>query len=110
MGKKTKQQLAKEKRIAKLKKEEKKLERESSALNRKLERERAKGQREIDALEKQIEKLQAKLDAIFDRALPSQKKFDKVEDKLLKVRNTVRGLLPEPPPSDAKRRDPDEEE
>ncbi len=104
MAKKTKKEIAREKKIATLKKLEKKLEVAARKLDKKLDRERAVNQRKIDnydkeiekierATSKQVEKLENLRDAIYAQKLPSQKSFSKVQDQLVKARNVLRALV-----------------
>lgn len=111
-GKKTKKQLAMEKKLAKLKKEEKTVARKANVLSKRVEKERAANQRKIDAFDKQISKLEDKRDAIYDKKLPSGRASDKIQDKLLKLRNQIRELdyqLKAATPLDDEERRPDRE-
>jgi hypothetical protein len=109
MAKKTKKQIAIEKRLKALKSEHQKLSAQKRVIQKRLNREDRVEVKKLDQLERRIQRLQNEWDRRDRRPLPSEGKSRKIAEKLLVLESKILEsedklrAFAGPPPSDAKR-------
>lgn len=90
MAKKTRKQIASEKKLAKLKKEHDKLTREKKVIQARLNREQSAREKVLARLDKAIERAQAAYDKEDKKFLPSTGASQKINDRIYKLENKIR--------------------
>lgn len=107
MAKKTKKQLAFEKRIAKLGKERVVLERKQKQLEKQLAREQKVRESKLKILAKTIQIAEDAYDELRERPLPSDAKADRLAEKITKLKAKIRSMIPTStnPPDVSEQRD-----
>jgi chromosome segregation ATPase len=107
MAKKTKKQIAAEKRLAKLKKDHTKLAKAKRVIQTRLNREGTVREKQLGKLDKAIERAQVAFNRLDAKSLPSEPDSRKISDKLVALEDKIRmaeGMLraftpPAVPPS-----------
>lgn len=112
MAKKTKKQIAIEKRIKQLKKQHEKVSREKKTIQKRIDRERDVRDKQLSKMEDAIARVQAAWKKLDEKALPSTKAVHKATEKLVALEDQIRAqegklraINDPPPPLSSKRPD-----